>query len=131
MGDFAQFYQQGGVFMHAVTLLALACGGALAAYTIQRRTHSPSSDVSNGLIRGLLRATLLFGAVGTTFGFMDMFAAVATVPPPQQIAVVFRALPLVLTPIAWALMLVAPLTLVRTVLTAVRHRPRVENASTT
>lgn len=132
MSGFGQFYQQGGVFMHLITLLALAGTGILAVRAARLRglvhrvkTAQPAAPrTEGGLIGALALASLMVGLLGTTFGFMELCAAVLTIPPPQQIQAVFRATPMALTTVAWSLMLSVPLVLGRAVVGAVETRLR-------
>ena len=132
MADFAQFYQQGGVFMHLVTLLALASTGLLAARAVRLRglaqrvtaRKPPPRPEHEGLILGLIVAAGLVGTLGATFGFIETFAALRTVPPEHHMLALCRAVPVALTPFAWSLMLVSPLVLGRATVGAVEARLR-------
>lgn len=125
MSDFAQFYQQGGVFMHAVTVLSLAGASVLAVRAVKLRSQpSRSAEQSPGLVRGLLACTLMCGVLGATFGFIEICAALLSAPPERQLTGALRAVPMALAPIAWSLMLATPLTLARAILGAAARPPR-------
>ncbi|MGH1343353.1 MAG: hypothetical protein ACRBN8_17465 [Nannocystales bacterium] len=132
MTNFGQFYQQGGVFMHLITLFALASTGLLAARAVRlrrlvRRVTSgtpPPPPEHEGLILGLMVAAGLAGALGATFGLIETCAALQTVPPEHHVRAVTRAIPLALSPFAWSLMLVTPLVLGRAVVGTLEARLR-------
>ncbi len=132
MSDFAQFYQQGGVFMHPITLLALATAALLAsralgirglvkAVTAGKRLAAAPDD---RLTLGLIVTALMLGMLGTTFGIIETCAALRSVPPEQHTLAVARAIPLALATLAWSLLVGAPLVLARAVLGAVEGRLR-------
>lgn len=139
MSDFGVFYQQGGVFMHLVTLLSLAAAGmlatravglrALAKRVLAARPAGGGEDL--GLVTGLTVAALMCGVLGATFGFMEVASALRTIDPAQHDAALLRALPIALTPFAWALMLGTPLVLGRAVVATVEGRLRRLSAAAT
>ena len=132
MTEFGQFYQQGGVFMHLVTLLSLAAAGILATHAVRLRTLAkrvlaakPAGEsVDFGLVGGLTLAAIMSGVLGATFGFMELAGALRTIPAAQHDAALLRALPLAVTPFAWALMLGTPLVLGRAVVSSIDNRLR-------
>lgn len=132
MTNFAQFYQQGGVFMHLITLLALTSTGLLASRAVRLRGlvrrvtagKPPPPPEHEGLILGLMVAAGLAGALGATFGLIETGAALRSVPPEHQVMALSRALPIALSPFAWSLLLVIPLVLGRGVVGAVEARLR-------
>lgn len=132
MTNFAQFYQQGGVFMHLITLFALVGSGLLASRAMRLRglvrrvtaAKPPPPPEHEGLLVGLMLAAALAGCLGATFGVIETFAALRTVPPEHHILALGRAVPLALSPFAWSLMLVIPLVLGRAVVSSVEARLR-------
>lgn len=132
MTDFGQFYQQGGAFMHLITLLSLASTGLLAARAVRLRGlvqrvnagAPPPAPEHEGLLLGLTVTAGLIGALGATFGLIETFAALRMVPPEHHMLALFRAVPMALTPLAWSLLLVSPLVLGRATLGAIEARLR-------
>lgn len=132
MSNFGQFYQQGGVFMHLVTLLSLAAAGMLAARAVRLRTLAnrvlsakPVGAAGDlGLVTALTVAALLCGVLGATFGLMETAGALQTIDGAMRPDALLRALPIAASPFAWALMLAVPLVLGRGVVVAVETRLR-------
>ncbi len=132
MTEFGEFYQQGGVFMHLVTLLSLAAAGILATCAVRlgRRAKrvlaaKPAGEPQDfGLVGGLTLAAVMCGVLGATFGFMEVAGALRTIPAGQHEAALLRALPIAATPFAWALMLGTPLVLGRAVVASIDTRLR-------
>ncbi len=105
MTDFSQFYQDGGIFMHAVTLTLI---GALVSIGLHI-TSRPRSDRHLNFATGLSRAGLLFGGLGTVMGLIDLFAALGTIPELSMWpGALSRATPIALYPLSWALLCAAP-----------------------
>ncbi len=132
MANFSEFYQQGGVFMHLVTLLALASSGLLLARAVRMRVLArritagkpPPPPEHEGLVLGLVVAAGLAGALGATFGLIETCAALRSIAPEHHMMAVARAVPIALSPLAWSLLLITPLVLARAVLGAVEARLR-------
>ena len=132
MTNFAQFYQQGGVFMHLITLFALTSTGLLASRAVRLRGlvrrvtagKPPPPAEHEGLILGLMVAAGLAGALGATFGLIETGAALRSVAPEHQMMALARALPIALSPFAWSLLLLIPMVLGRAVVGAVEARLR-------
>lgn len=132
MSDFPEFYQQGGVFMHLITLLSLASAGLLArsAVGIRGLVHrvtagkpAPAAP-DDRLTLAFIVGALMFGTLGTTFGFIETCAALRTVPPEHHMMALMRAVPITLTPLAWSLLLAAPLVIGRAVVGTIDARLR-------
>lgn len=118
--------------MHLITLLSLASTGLLAARAVRLRGLArrvtagkpPPPPEHEGLLLGLIVTAGLAGALGATFGLIETFAALRTVPPEHHMLALFRALPMALTPFAWSLLLVIPLVLGRATVGAIEARLR-------
>ncbi|MEM6991140.1 MAG: hypothetical protein AAF721_11600 [Myxococcota bacterium] len=120
MFSFSQFYQQGGGFMHFVTLTAIVCLVSVARRTVRlRRTiHAPqgASPLDGGVTAWFLAAGVMLGVLGTLFGVVEMFAALQTVKPDQAFAALLRGGQIVGNPMIWALMCLIPVVFANAVL---------------
>ncbi len=132
MSDFPEFYQQGGVFMHLITLLTLASAGLLAKEAlgirglVRRVTAGkpPPAATEDRLTLAFIIGALMFGLLGATFGIIETCAALRTVPPEHHTLALMRAIPIALSPLAWSLLLAAPLVIGRAVVGTVDARLR-------
>lgn len=129
--DFAQFYQEGGFFMHVVTLLSLVAGGRLLrrAGGIRRTFRDPASQRSrlrwgDPLTPALVACVVLAGMLGTVTGFSDVHAALLTVPPELMAMAESRGSQIAGYPLTWGLMMAIPLTLAHGVLAYLETRLR-------
>jgi len=127
MTEFGEFYARGGVFMHLVSLLSLVAAGMLASRAARlrglvKRVASSGPLPDEGLFSALVVAALMMGVLGTTVGAMEVCLALRTIPPEQHGAAVVRAIPIALSPLAWTLILGAPLLLGRGVVGAIEAR---------
>lgn len=118
--DFPTFYQTGGIFMHLVTLLALATAVSLAARTWQLRARAhavlraesvPKS--ADPMASAMLLAMVTAGALGAALGWAEMHAALRTVPQDQWHLALSRGGQIVMNPLVWSLLCALPLLLVR------------------
>jgi hypothetical protein len=116
--EFAQFYQEGGMFMNAVTLLSLIAAGRLVlrAGGIRRTFRDPKGERSrlrwgDPLTPALVACTVLVGMLGAVIGFGEVQAALLTVPPEVQAMAEMRGMQIAFHPLTWSLMLAIPLTL--------------------
>lgn len=132
MTDFGQFYQDGGVFMHVITLLTLITTGIMLRRvgTIRRTFRDPSEQLSR-LRRGdpvtpaLIAAIVLSGALGTSLGWIAVHAALRTVPFEQWPMAASLGLQIASYTIVWSLLCAVPLTLGHGVLRHFEERLRV------
>lgn len=130
--SFVQFYQDGGVFMHVITLFALVCAGLLVRRTgtIRRAFRDPHQQLMR-LRRGdvltptLVVACLLAGAAGTGLGWQSVNAALRTIPYEQWPMAASLGLQITTYPLVWALLCAIPLVLGHGVLRHFEHRLRV------
>jgi hypothetical protein len=119
MTDFAQFYQNGGVLMHPVALCGVVAFLALARQFVTLWKTSPGRGGSGfpvdrshvRLATALAHTGVLIGALGTLFGFIDMFAALDAVPPENWNAGFARGSKIAVGPLVFGLMWAVPLTL--------------------
>jgi hypothetical protein len=116
--EFSQFYQEGGIFMHVVTLLSLVTGARLLrrAGGIRRTFRDPAAERSrlrwgDPLTPALVATVVLAGMLGTVSGFGEVHAALLTVPPEVYAMAQSRGSQIALYPLSYALMLAIPLTL--------------------
>jgi hypothetical protein len=106
--DFAQFYQNGGFFMHPIFICsALAAGFTFKGVLAARKERSAPHVLR--LVTAMITGALLFGLVGTCFGVMEIGAALSSIDLELWPAALARATPIALTPLAFAAMLAAPL----------------------
>ena len=129
--EFSQFYQEGGMYMHLVSLLSLAAGPRLVlrAGGIRRTFRDPKGERSrlrwgDPLTPALVACTVIAGMLGAVFGFVDVQAALLTVPPEVYAIAEARGSQIAVYPLSWALMLALPLTLAHGVLAYCETRLR-------
>lgn len=116
--DFSQFYQDGGVFMHVITLLSLFAGVRLVGRVVGiRRTFRDPSEQLARLRRGdsltvaLIATIVLVGGLGTALGWTEVHAALQTVPTEMWAMAFSMGAKICAYPLVWALLLAVPLTL--------------------
>ena len=109
-----QFYLQGGLFMHFVTLSAIAA----AFYTLRSRQllrGALDTDARKELGRtmelasGYVGLGLAMGLLGTFFGVIETAAAVQSAPTEELAKATMRGLSISLTTLTFATMLAIPL----------------------
>lgn len=129
--EFAQFYQEGGLFMHVVTLLSLVTGARLLRRGggIRRMFRDPLSQRArlrwgDPLTPALVAAVVLAGMLGSVLGFAEVHAALQTVPPELRALAQSRGSQIAVIPLVWALMIAIPLTLGHGVLAYLEVRLR-------
>ena len=130
--SFSEFYQHGGLFMHAISLTAIAAvaGIALRARAVRRFLNRPVEERGNGATLGstaapwVVAAMLVFGALGSAMGWVELMAAVQTVPGDQKLLAFMRGGQIMIYPLAWSLMIAAPILLCHAVLGRFEHRVR-------
>jgi hypothetical protein len=118
MFDFFQFYQCGGVFMHAISLAAVL---ATTALLLDARARKLGDDDPKRLRLAdrLLVLCLGIGLIGTAMGVTELFAAIAMVEPEKVEFVFARGGAIVPFPLTWALMVSIPIWIASTIQ---RHR---------
>lgn len=122
---FSQFYQQGGVFMHLITLCVIGGVVSIALRTRDaRRTmvapHRPTA-LDGGTTPWLIAAGLMFGVAGTLMGVIELGAALRTIPLESWPIALSRGGQITVYPLTWAMLAFAPLVLVHG---ALRHFER-------
>lgn len=125
MSGFSTFYFQGGFFMHLITLAGCAAGFVLLKSMKHIRAGKPERSTLD-LAKGLTGLMLLLGAVGACFGVIDAGRAMQNMldndPNANMILPAVRVAPLIVTTLAWSLMLSVPITFVRLALSFVAQR---------
>lgn len=116
--NFTTFYQNGGVLMHAITLLSVVAVVLIARRVRRLRTaFAKPADARELMSRPdamtttALWTAVALGALGTLMGMMEAAVAVSTVPPDMQFSALMRGLSILVIPGIWALMCTIPLTL--------------------
>lgn len=116
--DFGQFYQDGGVFMHVITLLTIITGIGLVrrATTIRRTFRDPNEQLarlrSGGVaFPSLAAAIVMVGTLATGLGWISVQAAVQTVPGDMAFLAASRGYGIAAYPLVWSLLCAVPLTL--------------------
>lgn len=127
--EFAQFYQEGGMFMHVVTLLSLVAGGRLLhrASGIRRTFRDPKAERSrlrwgDPLTPALVACMVLTGMLGAVLGLGEVQAALLTIPPELYAMAEARGSQIAMHPLTWALVVAIPLTLAHGVLAYLEAR---------
>jgi hypothetical protein len=129
--EFAEFYQHGGVFMHAVTLLSIIVAARLLSRVagIRRTFRDPGRSLArlrqgDPLTPALVASVALVGALGTALGFIEVQAALRTVPIEQWPMANSMGSQIALYTLVWGLLCAIPLTLGHGVLAFFEHRLR-------
>lgn len=130
--DLAQFYRDGGVFMHVVSLFTII-GGALLVRrvgTIRRSFRDPHEQLlrlrrGDDLTPTLIVTGLLAGAAGTGLGWLSVTAAIRTVPYDQWPLAASMGVQVASYPLVWSLLCAVPLVLGHGVLCHFEQRLRV------
>jgi hypothetical protein len=114
MFDFLEFYAKGGVFMHAISLAAVA---AITVLFLDARARKLGDDDPKRLRLAdrLVVLGLGIGLIGSTMGVTELFAALSMVAPEQFTSVLARGGAIVPFTLTWALMLAIPLWVATTV----------------
>jgi hypothetical protein len=103
MSNFIEFYANGGIFNHFVTI-----GFGVAAASLFFAWRGAGAKWLDTCGRTLLTC-LGLGLLGTAFGVAEVGAAVATVPPELAAAATARGLGIAVNTLAWALFGAIPL----------------------
>ncbi|NVB40127.1 hypothetical protein G6O69_19935 [Pseudenhygromyxa sp. WMMC2535] len=112
--DFIQFYINGGVFNHAITITA-AIGVLALALHARALKLGQTSDDGLRVVDRLVVLCVGFGLLGTLFGSIDLAAALQTIPAADYDLGRARGMTLVVIPLAWSLMCAIPLWIASTV----------------
>jgi hypothetical protein len=109
--EFAQFYQDGGFFMHVITVLGAIATGALVRGVLERRMANARGLViaPNNLVPRLSAVVVLVGVLATIDGCTQLLAALRTVPEAQWSLAGAHGGQIVLIPIGWALTIASTL----------------------
>jgi hypothetical protein len=127
--EFAQFYQEGGVLMHLVTILSLIAGARLFARMagIRRMFRDPKSQLpvlrrGDALTPALVAAVVLSGALGAVSGWVDVHMALQTVPEEMWTRAFSMGSQIAVYPLLWGLTCAVPLVLTHGVLAYLEGR---------
>lgn len=132
MGSFLQFYFNGGLFMHIVTLCGIAATfHVLRALAIAKWGEPGRGEVlfaSTARLGNWLAAIGMgVGALGTMFGLLDTSMAAREAPVDQMLAAALKGMAISLSPLMFSLMFALPL-LATAVYAQHLHRIRSANA---
>jgi hypothetical protein len=119
MGDFTTFYQNGGFFMHLITITAAV---GIAAVLLHARSRAAGADNPH-LLRVADRVAAIgvaIGAMGMFFGLQDLGMALTLFDPAQVDAVKLiqaagRGGAIAPAPMNWSLMCAVPIWIATTV----------------
>ena len=131
MTSFSQFFQDGGVFMHVITLLTLFVGGVMLrrVRTIRQTFRDPKEQLGR-LRRGdvltpsLVAAMVMVGLLGTGLGWIQIQAALQSIPHEQWAMAQSLGGRIAAYPLVWSLLCAVPLTLGHGVLRYFEERLR-------
>jgi hypothetical protein len=111
--SFFQFYQQGGLFMHVISLTALGCIVSIArrAFAARQTTADPKrpAALDGGVTPWLAAAGVLMGMGGTAMGIIEGAAALQTIPQEMWPMALSRVFQIVTNPLVLATMLFIPI----------------------
>ncbi|MCA9659383.1 MAG: hypothetical protein KC486_13640 [Myxococcales bacterium] len=110
MGNFIDFYANGGIFNHFITI---GLGVALASLVFARREGG--SERWLAVCERTLVACLGLGLLGSLFGVVEASAALGMVKPEFLMPAASRAAGILVIPLCWALLGVIPLGIASTV----------------
>lgn len=102
MGEFAQWYQEGGEFMRYILILGIS-GAALGLIASLRRQRTKA-----WLALGVAALCLGIGVVGWQLGLVQMRDALATVAPEYRAEVIARGTAIAVVPLHFAMICCAP-----------------------
>ena len=129
--EFAQFYQDGGVLMHVVTILSLIAGARLFVRMggIRRMFRNPKAELprlrqGDPLTPALVAAVVLTGMLGSASGWIEVHAALQTVPEDMWARAFSLGSQIAVYPLVWGLMCAVPLVLAHGVLAYLEGRLR-------
>lgn len=121
MGDFMIFYQNGGFFMHLITITAAV---GIAAVVMHARSKKAGAEQAQ-LLRVADRVAgiaVAFGALGLLFGLLDLCAALSMLDPVEAqmdavklIQAAARGGGIAPAPLTWSLMCAVPIWIATTI----------------
>lgn len=120
--DFPEFYQQGGLFMHLVTLGAMGSTASilLRGIALRRTMNEPTrrGALDGGTTGWLMLAAVLSGAAGSALGLLEVAHAVQTIPVEHWPLALSRGLPIAVYPATWSFLVMIPIVFAHAI---VRH----------
>ncbi len=114
--NFATFYQDGGVFMHVITILAVVVATVLIRRIgALRHTFRDPGETGvrerDALSPAVITAILMTGVLGTAMGWLEINAAIRTVPLDQWPLAATMGMQVASYTLVWALLCAVPLTI--------------------
>jgi biopolymer transport protein ExbB/TolQ len=114
MGDFSQFYRDGGLFMHFITVAAtFGIAYTIRSARLARRMDTPARRAhfarSMDLAEGCIGIALAMGVLGSLFGLIDTTAAIQSVESDQLLKTIMRGISISSYTTTFALMVGIPL----------------------
>jgi hypothetical protein len=100
LGKFAEFYAEGGIWMHFVLLAGLSGIVTVVLQFVKLRAKWNAFHLTLGVFAGLV----VFGLLGTVLGLIEAFTAVAAAPPDMKEELIVQALAISLNTCASSLM---------------------------
>lgn len=129
--DFGQFYQDGGVFMHVITLLTIFTGagllrrcGAIRGSNRDPREQLAKLSRSGAVAPSMLAAIVLVGVLGTSLGWVSVYGALATIDPEYFDIASARGSRIAMYPLVWSLICAVPLIFTHGILRGFEQRLR-------
>jgi hypothetical protein len=109
---FAAFYQDGGFFMHVITLLGAVTAGALVRGVVERRiakARGVEIVASSGTVLRLSLIVVLVGVLATIDATVQACHALQTISIEQWPRAIVRCGELVGIPLAWSMIVASTL----------------------
>lgn len=108
MSNFSAFYQNGGLFMHFISLGAVA---ALTSVLLHGRARRMGNDDAKllDLANHMAGLCVIVGVLGSVFGLMELGAALSMVEPELFTRAALRGGSIVLVTFGWGLMCAIPI----------------------
>lgn len=121
--DFAQFYFNGGIFMHAITAVVSIAVTAVVLFRRDRGRGTVREDRLEVADR-MAKLAVALGTLGSLFGLIEMGNALATVEPEHFDRAMSAGLTIMPIPLAWAVLCSIPVWIATTGCTERAHPRR-------
>ena len=109
---FAQFYQDGGFFMHVITVIGAVATGALVRGVLERRIAKARGVALPGpshMVSRLALVAVLVGMLATIDSLVQVCAALRTIAMSEWPLALLRCGELVGIPLSWSLVVASSL----------------------